>query len=43
MTAPVASPPAIINAVADALPPLGGAVRHQPLSPSTIVSLIESA
>lgn len=39
----IASPPAIINAVADALAPLGVAVRHQPLSPSNIVSLIEPA
>jgi len=38
----MASPPAVINAVADALAPLGVAVRHQPLSPSKIVSLIES-
>ena len=39
----IASPPAVFNAVADALAPLGVAVRHQPLNPSTIVSLIESA
>lgn len=36
----IASPPAVINAVADALAPLGVTVRSQPLSPSEILSLI---
>ena len=36
----IASPPAVINAVADALAPLGVQVRAQPLGPSDIVSLI---
>ena len=38
----IASPPAVINAVADALAPLGVTIRNQPLSPSEIVSLIAS-
>lgn len=36
----IASPPAVVNAVADALAPLGVTIRCQPLSPSEIVSLI---
>jgi carbon-monoxide dehydrogenase large subunit len=36
----IASPPAVVNAVADALAPLGVTIRRQPLSPSEIVSLI---
>src|SRR5207245_9121062 len=36
----IASPAAVVNAVADALAPLGVTIRHQPLSPSEIVSLI---
>ena len=39
----IASPPAVVNAVADALAPLGVTIRHQPLSPSEIVSLIRAA
>jgi carbon-monoxide dehydrogenase large subunit len=39
----IASPPALINAVADALRPLGAEVRSQPLGPSQIVALIEAA
>jgi aerobic carbon-monoxide dehydrogenase large subunit len=38
----IASPAAVINAVADALAPLGATIRNQPLSPSEIVSLIDS-
>jgi carbon-monoxide dehydrogenase large subunit len=36
----MASPPAVINAIADALAPLGAAVRDQPLGPAEIVALI---
>lgn len=39
----IAAPPAIINAVADALAPLGAKVRSQPLGPADVVALIESA
>jgi len=39
----IASPPAVINAVADALAPLGVTIRHQPLSPSEIVALIQAS
>jgi len=39
----IAAPPAVINAVADALAPLGVQVRHQPLGPADIVELIEAA
>lgn len=39
----IGSPPAIINAVADALAPLGVKVRSQPLGPADIVDLIEAA
>jgi carbon-monoxide dehydrogenase large subunit len=39
----IASPPAVINAVADALAPLGVTIRNQPLSPSEIVSLIAAS
>jgi carbon-monoxide dehydrogenase large subunit len=39
----IASPPAIINAVADALRPLGVEVRRQPLGPQQVVDLIEAA
>jgi len=39
----IAAPPAIINAIADALAPLGVTVRTQPLGPADIMDLIESA
>jgi carbon-monoxide dehydrogenase large subunit len=39
----IASPPAVINAVADALLPLGAKVRSQPLGPADVISLIEAA
>jgi carbon-monoxide dehydrogenase large subunit len=39
----IAAPPTIINAVADALRPLGVEVRDQPLGPNDIVSLINDA
>jgi carbon-monoxide dehydrogenase large subunit len=38
----IGAPPAIINAVADALAPLGVTVTSQPLGPSKIVDLIEA-
>jgi carbon-monoxide dehydrogenase large subunit len=37
------APPAVINAIADALGPLGAKVRAQPLGPADIVALIEAA
>jgi carbon-monoxide dehydrogenase large subunit len=39
----IGSPPAIINAVADALAPLGVRVTRQPLGPADVVDLIERA
>lgn len=39
----IGSPPAIANAIADALAPLGVVVRSQPLGPADIVALIEAA
>jgi aerobic carbon-monoxide dehydrogenase large subunit len=39
----IGSPPAVINAVADALRPLGVKVRAQPLGPADIVALIDTA
>jgi carbon-monoxide dehydrogenase large subunit len=36
----MASPPAVMNAIADALAPLGVEVRDQPLGPAEIVTLI---
>jgi carbon-monoxide dehydrogenase large subunit len=39
----IGSPPAVINAIADALAPLGVQVRSQPLGPADIVALIETA
>jgi carbon-monoxide dehydrogenase large subunit len=39
----IGSPPAVINAVADALAPLGVKVRSQPLGPADVAALIESA
>jgi carbon-monoxide dehydrogenase large subunit len=38
----IAAPPALINAIADALAPLGVQVRSQPLGPADIVALLES-
>jgi len=37
----IASPPAVINAVADALAPLGVEIRTQPLGPSEVVDLLD--
>jgi carbon-monoxide dehydrogenase large subunit len=37
----IASPPAVINAVADALAPLGVQVRAQPLGPDDVMRLID--
>lgn len=39
----IGSPPAVVNAVADALAPLGVVVRSQPLGPADIVGLIDGA
>ena len=39
----IGAPPALINAIADALGPLGAKVRSQPLGPADIVALIEAA
>jgi carbon-monoxide dehydrogenase large subunit len=39
----IGAPPAVINAVADALAPLGVTVTKLPLGPSDIVTLIEAA
>lgn len=39
----IGAPPAVINAVADALAPLGVVVDRLPLSPATVVDLIERA
>ena len=39
----IAAPPAVINAVADALAPLGVRPRTQPLAPAELVALIEAA
>jgi carbon-monoxide dehydrogenase large subunit len=39
----IAAPPCIINAVADALRPMGAKVRSQPLGPADVVALIEEA
>jgi carbon-monoxide dehydrogenase large subunit len=38
----IGSPPAIVNAVADALAPLGVTVTSQPLGPADVVALIEA-
>ena len=39
----IGAPPAVINAIADALAPLGVQVRDQPLGPANMVALIEEA
>jgi carbon-monoxide dehydrogenase large subunit len=39
----VAAPAAVVNAVADALAPLGVKITSQPLDPSRILALIEAA
>lgn len=39
----IGAPPAVVNAIADALAPLGAKVRSQPLGPADIVALIEAA
>jgi carbon-monoxide dehydrogenase large subunit len=39
----IGAPPAVINAVADALAPLGVTVRNQPLGASHVLGLIEAA
>src|SRR5207248_8040047 len=37
----IASPPAVVNAVADALAPLGVEIRTQPLGPSEVMALLD--
>jgi carbon-monoxide dehydrogenase large subunit len=37
----IASPPAVANAIADALAPLGVEIRTQPLGPSDVMSLLD--
>ena len=39
----IGAPPAVVNAIADALAPLGIEITRLPLTPATIVGLIESA
>jgi len=39
----IGAPPAVINAVADALAPFGVTITDQPLSPSRIVALLDEA
>ena len=39
----IGAPPAVMNAVADALAPLGVTITDQPLSPARLVALIEGA
>jgi carbon-monoxide dehydrogenase large subunit len=39
----IASPAALVNAVRDALAPLGVSVTEQPLTPDRILELIEEA
>jgi carbon-monoxide dehydrogenase large subunit len=39
----IGAPPAVINAVADALAPLGVQVREQPLGPAQVMALIDTA
>ncbi|WP_205752264.1 xanthine dehydrogenase family protein molybdopterin-binding subunit [Cryptosporangium phraense] len=39
----IGAPPAVVNAVADALAPLGVRIARTPLSPASIVALIEEA
>jgi aerobic carbon-monoxide dehydrogenase large subunit len=39
----IGAPPAVVNAVADALAPLGVVITDQPLTPSRIVALLQSA
>jgi carbon-monoxide dehydrogenase large subunit len=39
----IGAPPAVVNAVADALAPLGVTITRLPLSPAAVVSLIEQA
>jgi carbon-monoxide dehydrogenase large subunit len=39
----IAAPPAVINAVGDALAPLGVTIRDQPLGPADVASLIAAA
>jgi carbon-monoxide dehydrogenase large subunit len=38
----IAAPPAVINAVSDALAPLGVKVRSQPLGPADVIALIDA-
>src|ERR1700674_1415021 len=38
----IGAPPAVVNAVADALSPFGVTITDQPLSPSRIMALLDS-
>ncbi len=38
----IASPPALANAVADALAPLGAEIRSQPLGPNDVFELLRA-
>jgi len=39
----IGAPPAVVNAVADALAPFGVTITRLPLSPAAIVELLEEA
>jgi carbon-monoxide dehydrogenase large subunit len=39
----IGAPPAVVNAIADALAPFGAVVRRLPLGPQAVVSMIEQA
>ena len=39
----IGAPPAVVNAVADALAPFGVTITQLPLSPASIVALLEEA
>ena len=39
----IGAPPAVVNAVADALSPFGVTIIEQPLSPSRIIALLDDA
>ena len=39
----IGAPPAVVNAVADALAPLGVTITRLPLTPSAILALIDEA
>ena len=39
----IGAPPCVVNAVADALSPLGVTITRLPLTPSAVVALLEQA